>query len=134
VLLAIPLRAVDLRPDPESWHLRRAALERRLAALPRPQLVMVRYGPAHHPEAEWVANDADLAGTRVLWARSLSPAEDCALLAVERHRQAWLLDVAEEITPPKLVPVAGDACVATTTAAPPTPRSSPAAPPPSTAR
>jgi len=130
VLLAIPLRAVDLRPDPDSWHLRRAALERRLAALPQHQLVIVRYGAAHQAEAEWVSNDADLAGTRVLWARSLSPAEDCALLALEKRRQAWLLEVGEEITPPRLQPYPRAICATTAS----TRRSTPAAPPPSTAR
>jgi len=69
VLLALPVRAWELRADPSEWYMQRAALQRRLLAMPGKQLVIVRYGDAHDPRAEWVYDDADLLGTRVLWAR-----------------------------------------------------------------
>ena len=110
VLLALPLRAWELRDDPAEWHQQRAALQRRLRAMPGPQLVIVRYGPAHDPLAEWVYDDADLAGTPVLWARGMTVAEDCALLAFERRRTAWLLEVVEDASPPRLSPYLRNAC------------------------
>jgi len=110
VLLALPLRAWELRDDPSEWHQQRAALQRRLRAMPGLQLVIVRYGPAHDPLAEWVYDDADLAGTPVLWARGMTAAEDCALLAFERRRTAWLLEVVEDASPPRLSRYPRSAC------------------------
>jgi hypothetical protein len=126
VLLALPVRAAALRNDDDEWHMRRAGLQRRLLALPGRQLVIVRYGFGHDFLAEWVFDDADLRGTPVLWARGMSPAEDCALLAHERARTAWLLEVVEDQTPPRLRPYPREACAGSPAAA----RSSAAAPAP----
>jgi hypothetical protein len=116
LLLAIPFRALALRDDPADWQFQRAALERRLARLPGRQLVIVRYGPGRDGNVEWVANDADLARTRVLWARAMTPAEDCRLVAFERDRTAWLLDVVDDLSPPRLARY--PACASTAAAAP----------------
>lgn len=129
VLLALPMRAWELHADPAEWYMQRAALQRRLLAMPGKQLVIVRYGDAHDPRAEWVYDDADLLGTRVLWARGMSPAEDCRLLAFERKRRAWLLEVIEDASPPRLLPYPRSACTASSidgvaTAAPNTTRRS----------
>jgi hypothetical protein len=110
LLLLVPARAVELRPEPDDWALARADLRRRLEALPGKDLVLVRYDPRHSPHAEWVYNGADLGGTEVLWARSLSPAEDCALAAAEPGRRPWALTVVEALTPPRLEPLPRDAC------------------------
>ena len=110
LVAVMPLRARALRVDPFEWHLQRAMLQRRLERMPERQLVLVRYGLAHDPGAEWVYNDADLLGTRVLWARSMGIAKDCRLLAHERKREASLLDVVEDLTPPRLVPYPRAAC------------------------
>lgn len=111
ILLAqLPVRAVVLRPAPHEWPAPRETVAARLAALPGRQLVVVRYGPAHDPQAEWLANGADLFGARVLWARSMGAAEDCRLLAYEFGRTAWLLDVVEDVTPPRLVRYPRTAC------------------------
>src|ERR1051325_7029895 len=97
-----PRIEIARRLDPAEWSVQRAALQRRLLAMPGKQLVIVRYGDAHDPRAEGVYDDADLLGTRVLWARGMSPAEDCRLLAFERKRRAWLLEVIEDASPPRL--------------------------------
>jgi hypothetical protein len=120
VLLALTVRAWELRADPDEWYLQRAALQRRLLAMPDRQLVIVRYGAGHDPRAEWVYDDADLFGTRVLWARAMSPAEDCRLLAFERERRAWLLEVVEDASPPRLLPYPRAACTGGSTADSPT--------------
>ncbi len=110
VLLVLPLRAWELRDDPSEWYQQRAALQRRLRAMAGPQLVIVRYGPAHDPLAEWVYDDADLLSTPVLWARGMTAAEDCALLAFERRRTAWLLEVVEDASAPRLSRYPRSAC------------------------
>jgi hypothetical protein len=109
-LLLLPLRALAQREDPREWHLRRAALERRLAALPEGQLVLVRYGPGHDARAEWVYDGADLVGTRVLWARAMDAAADCALVTQEGHRTAWLLEVDDDVSDPRLLRYPREAC------------------------
>ncbi len=57
------------------------------------QLVFVRYAADHPVEDEWVYNGADLAGQRVLWARSLGPTQDAAVAAAYGPRRAWVLTV-----------------------------------------
>ena len=141
-VLAIPGRMADLRPEPWSWELRRARLQERLAGLGGQQLVLVAYDPRSSPHAEWVYNDADLASTPVLWARSLSPAEDCALVRAMPQRRAWSLEVVEDVTPPRLSPFPSVACgveraslaVPTAPAPAAAPRTAPAAPPPARSR
>jgi hypothetical protein len=76
----------------------------------------VRYSAQHDPTVEWVHDDADLAGTRVLWARAMTPAEDCQLIAFERGRTAWLLDVVDDVSLPLLAPYS--ACGSAAPAAP----------------
>lgn len=115
VLLALPVRAWELRADPAEWYQQRAALQRRLLAMPGKQLVIVRYGDTHDPRAEWVYDDADMLGTHVLWARGMLPAEDCRLLAFERERRAWLLEVIEDASPPRLLPYPRSVCNAGST-------------------
>jgi hypothetical protein len=138
-LAAIPLRLADLRSEPWAWEHRRARLEARLARLGAPQLVLVAYDERTSPHAEWVFNGADLDRTPVLWARSLSPAEDCALVRSLPARTPWRLEVAEEVTPPRLSPFPAATCGAAKgppagATAPRPPRSAPAAPRSATAR
>jgi hypothetical protein len=73
----------------------------RLEALPGRHLVLVRYGPRHDPLAEWVYNGADLAGSKLLFAREMGQAQDAPLLARFADRRVWLL-LADD-RPPRLV-------------------------------
>ncbi len=81
---------LTLRPGEPGYGLRRAELIARLSAEDGRHLVFVAYGPRHDVHQEWVYNGADLAGARVLFARSISPAADARLLADEPGRRAWL--------------------------------------------
>ncbi len=56
-------------------------------------LVFVRYGPDHPVEDEWVYNGADVAAQPIVWSRSLSPAQDAAVIAAYGPRWAWVLTV-----------------------------------------
>ena len=59
-------------------------------------LVLVRY---LHPKPfglgheDWVFNEADIDGARVVWAREMTANEDRRLLAYYPDRRAWLLEV-----------------------------------------
>jgi len=47
-----------------------------------------------------VYNEADIDGSKVVWARDMSPEENEELIRYFRDRQVWLLEADE--TPPKL--------------------------------
>jgi hypothetical protein len=71
---------------------RRIVVTRRLAAMPGKLLVFVRYSPQHIFQDEWVYNDADLDGARVVWARDLGPEENRKLRAYYPDRQVLLFE------------------------------------------
>jgi hypothetical protein len=70
----------------------RAETIRDLEALGGKHLVVVRYGPSHDLDEEWVYNGADIDGAAVVWARGMSPAEDGKLLEYFKDRKAWALE------------------------------------------
>jgi hypothetical protein len=70
----------------------RAQVETRLEAQPGQQLVLVRYSPHHDSLDEWVYNAADIDGSKVIWAREMSPAEDRELLDYYKDRKVWLVE------------------------------------------
>ena len=75
-----------------AWHLERARIPAQLASAGGRHLVLVRYGPRHVVDEEWVYNGADIDGATVVWAREMDPARNCELLAYFGERRAWLLD------------------------------------------
>ena len=80
----------------------RATLEAWLEARPRKQLVIVRYGPNHPPEQEWVYNHADIDGSKVIWARSMGAKPDAELAAYFPNRDIWVLDA--DVYPARVAP------------------------------
>lgn len=137
-LLDMAVRVGALSHPIEEWPNHQRAVRERLLSLPGPDLVIVGYDPRATEHIELVFNDADPASTPVLWARSRSLAEDCALVRAMPHRRAWSLQVVEELSPPRLTPFSTAACAgagaADAATAPRPPRTAPAAPPPATAR
>jgi hypothetical protein len=80
----------------------RTELNLQLQELPRKQLVIVSYTPAHDPLAEWVYNDADIDNSKVVWAREMGELEDRKLVQYFNDRQISLLQADDK--PPKLTP------------------------------
>ncbi len=101
-----PLRIALDNPYEPAWYQQgrrsfgRAELQRELERIPGRQLVIVRYKPDHEPFEEWVYNEADIDGSKVVWARDMSPEENEELIRYFRDRQVWLLEADEK--PPKL--------------------------------
>jgi hypothetical protein len=80
----------------------RARILTRLEALPYRHLVIVRYQQRHDPLQEWVYNNADIDGSKVVWARAMTPQKDEELIHYFHDRKVWLLDADER--PAKLEP------------------------------
>ena len=94
--------------EPVSWccagngNQERAALSHQLAALPGKQLVLVKYGSPYNG-TEWVYNEPDIDGAKVVWARYMLPStKNDELLNYFQNRRVWLLDAS--LTPARLSP------------------------------
>ena len=95
---------VDLsRADDEtSFSLQRARILAHLKQDEERHLVVVRYESNHSPHREWVYNDADIDGAKVVWAREMDATQNRKLLEYFKDRRVWLLEADAEL--PKLVP------------------------------
>jgi len=80
----------------------RQALLDRLRKEPGNHLVLVHYGPAHEVGREWVYNDAEIDGAKVVWARELDPAQTKGLLSYFSNRRVWEVD--PDSRPRELIP------------------------------
>lgn len=97
--------AVTWRSQPyqtgHGWSLVRAAVQSRLEERPGKQLVMVRYGPDHERNFEWVYNAADIDGAKVVWAHELGPEKDARLYEYFKDREIWHME--PDVNPQQLV-------------------------------
>jgi hypothetical protein len=80
----------------------RAALLKRLENIPGRQLVIVRYKPDHDFHTEWVYNEANIDGAKVVWGREMDTGSNRILINYYEDRQIWLLEADEQ--PPRLSP------------------------------
>ena len=95
--ITVPLVISKLAFGPEpSWALSREQIQASLCGQAGKHLVIVRYADKHNPNREWVYNRADLDGSKVLWARAMSPEEDRELVAYFKDRKIWSLDADAE--------------------------------------
>jgi hypothetical protein len=109
--IAAPL--VHLEPKP-SWirtwcsqdeqNLERARVLKELEHMPGKQLVIVHYRPNHDFILdEWVYNNADISGSKVIWARDMGPQNE-ELVKYFSDRHVWLVE--PDYNPPRLSPYA----------------------------
>jgi hypothetical protein len=69
-------------------------------------LVIVHYGAEHDPRESWVANSADIDGSKIVWAHDMGPEQNEELLRYFRGRQSWLVEPDQhpiQIVPYKVV-------------------------------
>jgi hypothetical protein len=55
-------------------------------------LVIVRYSPNHIVHWEWVYNDADIDGSKVVWALEMDADHNAELIRYFHDRHIWLLE------------------------------------------
>ncbi len=77
---------------PEHFGVQRAQVEAGLEQLPGKQLAIVRYFPGHVQLDEWVYNRADIDGSKVVWAREMSAADNLELIHYYHDRKVWLVE------------------------------------------
>jgi hypothetical protein len=83
---------------PDDWFCvfglrHRAEVINKLSHMPGRHLIIVRYGPEHDINFEWVYNDADIDRSKVVWARDMGAEQNAKLLDYYRDRQIWRLTV-----------------------------------------
>jgi hypothetical protein len=104
IVIRVMAAATHTQIEP-AWprgNLDRAALLDQLRAMPGEQLVIVRYGPDHDVNREWVWNRASIDSAKVIWARDMGDAQNQELLEYFKSRRVWRLDADDPS--PKLQP------------------------------
>jgi hypothetical protein len=87
--------------SPRWINLSRARVSEELEQSSGKHLVLVRYKADHEVMFnEWVYNDADIDGAKVVWAREMSAPQNRVLLNYFKDRRVWLADPDED--PPKI--------------------------------
>ena len=76
---------------------KREMVANQLRREPGRQLVLVSYGSHHDPWEELVYNRADIDASGIVWARSLGPEKDNALIRYYLNRTVWLLEEDGEV-------------------------------------
>lgn len=90
----------------------RARIEANLAKTPDRHLVLVRYpGPDPSVVSEWVYNDADIDGSKVVWAHDMGPSQNQELIRYFKDRKIWVVEPGK--SPPSLVQYRDDRMAAT---------------------
>jgi hypothetical protein len=73
-----------------------------LRQIPGGHLVIVRYGPDHIVDRDWIYNEPDIDRADVVWARDMGDEQNQELLRYFNRRHAWLME--GDDVPPKLAP------------------------------
>ena len=74
----------------------------RLNRIPGAHLVIVRYGPNHNVDRDWVYNAPNIDRARIIWARDMGNEQNQELLHYFHDRHAWLMS--GDDSPPELEP------------------------------
>jgi hypothetical protein len=105
-MIVLRLAAVVARvPIEGAWprgNLERAAIANQLENSPGRNLVIVRYGPDHDLNREWVYNAADIDSAQTVWARDMGDPDNQELLRYFHDRRVWYLNADQ--APPRLEP------------------------------
>jgi len=100
---AAPLLHIPLAPTViHTWYstdfhnLDRARALAQLRQEPGRHLVIVHYNPEHEILDEWVYNEADIDGSKVVWARDMGVAKNQELINYFKDRRVWLAEPDEK--------------------------------------
>ncbi|HKI25306.1 MAG TPA: hypothetical protein VKA07_03225, partial [Candidatus Sulfotelmatobacter sp.] len=94
IVVRVVAVATHTRIEP-TWprgNLERSAILRQLRQSPGEHLVIVRYGPGHNRDEEWVWNEASIDQAKVVWARDMGENGNQELLQYFKNRHFWQID------------------------------------------
>ena len=74
----------------------------KLNKTPGDHLIIVRYGPDHNVDRDWIYNAPDIDRARIVWGRDMGREANQELLDYFKNRQAWLMS--GDDSPPVLEP------------------------------
>jgi hypothetical protein len=77
-------------PYEQGWD--RPNIQARMENLPGRHLLLVRYSPEHDPRSSWVANGADIDGSKVVWANDMGLRQNQELIDYFKDRKVWLVE------------------------------------------
>jgi hypothetical protein len=94
-LLHIPLPPTVIHTwySTDSHNLDRAHVLAQLRGQPGRHLAIVRYQPNHDILEEWVYNQSDIDGAKVVWARDMGAAKNQELIEYYKDRKVWVVEV-----------------------------------------
>jgi hypothetical protein len=96
------LTRTKIEPPWPRGNLDRLAIVNDMNHRPGKHLILVRYGPTHVVDHEYVYNPADIDSSKLIWADDMSPQQNQELLDYYKDREVWLLQ--PDIPPVKPVP------------------------------
>lgn len=102
--------ATITKDNSSPWHLQRARFLVQLGQDESRHLIVVKYGPLHSVNDEWVYNEAEIDRAKVIWARDMNAGQNCKLIEYFKDRRIWFLEVGMNEALPKLKPYATDLC------------------------
>jgi hypothetical protein len=89
-----------LEPRWPRGNLDQPKLVAQLRQIPGQHLVIVRYGPHHDVDRDWIYNEPDIDRAVIVWARDMGNEENQELLSYFKDRSAWRLN--GDASPPRL--------------------------------
>ena len=108
LMLHIPLPPTVIHTwySTDFHNLDRARVLAQLRAEPGRHLAIVRYQPDHEILEEWVYNEADIDGSKVVWARDMGAEKNQELIDYYKDRRVWLVEPDEK--PVRVTPYEGN--------------------------
>ena len=104
VALLVSLHGTIKKASSSLWTNQRVQLLQQLKQKDGKHLIVVSYGRRHSFHDEWVYNEADIDGARVVFARAINSRQDCQLAEYFKFHRLWLLEVDADDSMPELKP------------------------------
>jgi len=98
------------RDDSFAWQDQRARLLEYLKQQDGHHLIIVNYALTRFTTDEWVYNEADIDGAKVVWARRMDDDQNCKLLEYFKDRHIWSLELDGSPSIPRLTPYPRNPC------------------------
>lgn len=101
-VVMVPFRVVHMLKSGEPQPgIERARVAAELSSLPGEHLAIVRYSQDHPVLGpDWVDNDADIDGSKIVWARDMGADQNRELLDYYKNRRVWLIE--PDYRPPRV--------------------------------